>query len=138
MFYFAEMCRDILERSFDRPYFQMVSNAIRLEFASLDPRNVGEDGLSHDYRRLRVALKCDFKQLDYLVKNAADVSPRGLIEEKLLAVYFRLLLVSWAVRHRLRLSEARVISAAEEVLRYLANVVGQQTEALRVEGACRP
>jgi hypothetical protein len=138
VFYFEAVCRVILERTFERPYFQVVAKAIRLEFPDYLRKASEEEGFSADYRQLRVALKCDFKQLDYLVEKAVDVSPRNLIEVKLLAAYFRLLFLSWAARHRLKLSEARVIRTLEEVLRYFGDLVGRQTEVLRLRGACGP
>ena len=129
-FYFQVTCQRILRRQFDREYFQSIVNANRLEFPSLR-KSLEEFGTPIDYPRLRMMLKCDFLALTYLLKNAANVSQRFSKEERLLILYFRVLLVSLACRRLLRVGEKQAILKLTSVLQYFANVVGQRVNTVR-------
>jgi len=82
-FYIQATCQKILRRQFDREYFQSIVTANRLEFPSLR-KSLEEFGVSADYPRLRMMLKCDFLALTYLLKNSANVNQRYSNEERLL------------------------------------------------------
>jgi len=123
--------KKILAREFDQPYFQTIARAEHLEFARL-PAQPYAIGTPEEYYWLRIAFKCDFHYLDYLMKEAIDAPPRHLVEERFLAAYFRALMVFWILCHHVNLRETRVIAALADVLRYNANVVGEQTESRAV------
>lgn len=129
-FYFQVTCQRILRRQFDREYFHSIVNANRLEFPSLR-KSLEEFGTPIDYPRLRMMLKCDFLALTYLLKNAANVKQRLSKEERLLILYFRVLLVSLACRRLLRIGEKQAILRLTSVLQYFANVVGQRVNTVR-------
>jgi hypothetical protein len=124
-FYFQATCQKIFLRQFDREYFQSIVNANRFEFLSLR-KSLEEFGAPVDYPWVRMKLKCDFLALTYLLKNAANVNQRYSGEERLLILYFRWQLLSWAVRRLLKVGEKRAILRLTSVLQYFANVVGQR------------
>jgi hypothetical protein len=84
-----------------------------------------------DYPRLRMTLKCDFLALTYLLKNAVNVDQRCSREERLLMLYFRLVLASLITRHWLRVREKPAILKLTVILQYFANVVGQRVDTVR-------
>ena len=129
-FYFQVTCHKILERQFDREYFQSIANANRLEFPALR-KSLEEFGAPLDYPRLRMMLKCDFLALTYLLKNAANVNQRYSHEERLLILYFRWQFLSLAVRRLLRVGEKKAALKLTAVLQYFANVVGQRVNTVR-------
>jgi hypothetical protein len=129
-FYFQVTCQRILRRQFDREYFQSIVNANRLEFPALR-KSLEEFGTPVDYPRLRMMLKCDFLALTYLLKNAANVSQRCSRDERLLILYFRVLLLSLACRRLLRVGEKQAILKLTSILQYFANVVGQRVNTVR-------
>ena len=67
--YLQATCQRILRRQFERAYFLAIVNATRLEFPAVR-RTLGEFNAPVDYPRLRMMLKCDFRALTYLLKNA--------------------------------------------------------------------
>jgi hypothetical protein len=66
-----------------------------------------------------------------LLKNAAKVKSRFAPAERLLMVYFRLVLFSLALRHRLGLGEKPAILRLTDILQYFANVVGERVSKVR-------
>ena len=129
-FYMQATCQRILRRQFDREYFLAIVNATRLEFPALR-RTLGEFNPAVDYRRLRMMLKCDFLALTYLLKNAVNPNQRYSREERLLMLYFRLVLASLVTRHWLRVGEKPAILKLTSILQYFANVVGQRVNTVR-------
>ena len=128
--YLQAICQRILRQEFKLSYFQAVVNANRLGFISA--RNAaGAPGRSGDYAQLRTALKCDYLALTYLLKNAANVKSRYAPAERLLMVYFRVVLFSLALRHRLGLGEKPAILRLTDILQYFANVVGERVSKVR-------
>ena len=129
-FYFQVTCQKILNRQFDREYFQSIANANRLEFPSLR-KSLEEFGAPVDYSRLRMMLRCDFLALTYLLKNAANVNQRYTYDERLLILYFRWQFLSLAARRLLKLGENTAIMRLTAVLQYFANVDGQRVNAVK-------
>jgi len=76
-------------------------------------------------------LKCDFRALTYLLKNAVNVKQRYSGEERLLMFYFRLVFASLITRHWLRVGEKPAILKLTAILQYFANVVGQRVDSVR-------
>ena len=129
-FYMQATCQRILRRQFDREYFLTVVNASGLEFPAVR-RTLGELNAPVDYPRLRMMLKCDFRALTYLLKNAVNLSQRYSGEERLLMFYFRLVFASLITRHWLRVREEPAILKLTTILQYFANVVGQRVNTVR-------
>jgi hypothetical protein len=129
-FYFQATCQRVLRKQFEQEYFHSIVNANRLEFPSV--RRALEDfDAPVDYARLRTMLKCDFLALTYLLKNAANVNQRYSRDEWLLMVYFRLVLLSLAARHLLRMKEKPAVLRLTQILKFFANVVGQRVNMVR-------
>jgi len=124
-FYFQSTCQKILRRQFDREYFRPIANVIRLEFPSLREA-LGESGSSFDYSRLPKALKCDFLALTHLLENTADVRKGYSKDHRVLILYFRVQLLSLAVRRLLRVGEKQAALKLTSVLQYFANSIGQR------------
>jgi len=76
-------------------------------------------------------LKCDFRALTYLLKNAVNVKQRYSGEERLLMFYFRLVFASLITRRWLRVGEKPAILKLTAILQYFANVVGQRVDSVR-------
>jgi hypothetical protein len=129
-FYLQATCQRILRRQFERAYFLAIVNATRLEFPAVR-RTLGEFNAPVDYPRLRMMLKCDFRALTYLLKNAVNLSQRYSGEERLLMFYFRLVFASLITRHWLRVREEPAILKLTTILQYFANVVGQRVNTVR-------
>jgi len=127
-FYFQATCQRILRRQFERDYFQSIAEVIRLEFPSWR-KSLEESGAPVDYSRLPRALKCDFLALTHLLRNTADENAGFSKQQRLLIVYFRVQLLSLAVRRFLKVGEKRAILRLTSVLEYFANVVGQRLYA---------
>ena len=128
--YLQATCQRILRRQFERAYFLAIVNATRLEFPAVR-RTLGEFNAPLDYPRLRMMLKCDFRALTYLLKNAVNLSQRYSGEERLLMFYFRLVFASLITRHWLRVREEPAILKLTTILQYFANVVGQRVNTVR-------
>ena len=129
-FYMQATCQRILRQQFDREYFLAIVNASRLEFPAVR-RTLGEFNSPIDYARLRIALKCDFRALTYLLKNAVKVDQRYSGKERLLMFYFRLVFASLIARHWLQVHEQPAILKLTAILQYFANVVGQRVDSVR-------
>ena len=131
-FYWQATCQRILRQQFDREYFLAIVNASGLEFPAVR-RASGEFNAPVDYARLRMMLKCDFRALTYLLKNAVNVKQRYSGEERLLMFYFRLVFASLITRRWLRVGEKPAILKLTSILQYFANVVGQRINTLCFE-----
>ena len=123
LFYFQTVCEQALRREFSRAYFKDVIQAARLEYPHLRD-SVSSNGVPN-YAQVRHALNCDFFTLKYLLKNG-DTSRRRLTRgERLLGLYFRLLLFSLPVRHALKLQEREGVLKLASVLQFFANSIGE-------------
>jgi hypothetical protein len=130
VFYVQVTCQKILSRNFDQDYFQSIVDANCLEFPAVQ-KAIEEFEMPVDYARLRLTLKCDYLALTYLLKNAANTTQRFSRQERMLMIYFRLVFLSLALRHRLRLGEKPSILKLTSVLEYFANVIGQRVNRIR-------
>ncbi len=133
LFYFQTTCQRILRHRFEQEYFRAIVNANRLEFLAIR-KAVEEFDAPVEFARVRMTLKCDYFALTYLLKNAANAGQRYSREERLLILYFRLVLFSLMVRHWLRLRETPGILRLTQVLQYFANVIGQRVSTIRFGG----
>lgn len=129
-FYIQIVCQRILRRHFDHEYFRAIVNANRLEFPAVRTA-MEEYDTPVDYERVRMTLKCDFLALTYLLKNAANTEQRYTREERLLIVYFRVMLAVLSIGHWLKLREQPLILRLTTILQYFANVIGQRVDSVR-------
>jgi hypothetical protein len=123
LFYFQGTCLTILNREFQRDYFQSVVNTSRLEFLSVRD-SIERPKAQLDYSEVRTALTCDYLALTYLLKNA--VAGKCSRQERLLMVYFRGLLMTLAVSHLFKMNEKRAILKLTAILQYFANTLGER------------
>ena len=129
-FYFQAVCQKVLRRQFAQSFWQAIVNANGFEFPSVRKALQGF-GVPVEYPRLVMTLRCDFLALTYLVKNAANVKQRYTCEERLLILFFKLVLVSLVTRHWLRLRETPAALKLTAILEYFANVVGERVNTIR-------
>ena len=130
LFYLQVICQNILRREFERDYFASIVNANRLEFVFIR-RSLEEFDTPVDYAWTRLALKCDYLTLIYLLKNAANVRQAYSREERLLMVYFRGLYLLLSVLHLLRFPEKPAMLKMTAILRHFANLLGERVSRLR-------
>jgi hypothetical protein len=136
-FHLQATCQRILRRHFDQDYFLAIVKANRLEFPAVR-RSLKESHALVDYPRLRMMLRCDFRALTYLLKNAVSLNQRYSREEQLLMLYFRLVLASLITRHWLRVREEPAILNLTAILQYFANLVGQRLNTVRFANLTSP
>ena len=122
-FYLQTTCQNILRREFEPERLRSIANAYRLEFLLVRKEVEGSDG-PVDYKRVSMALKCDYLALSYLLKNKAAKGCSR--KEHLLMLYFKILSVVLSVSHLLKLNEKGAIVKQTSILNYLANTVGEQ------------
>ena len=121
LLYLQAACESILRREFDPVRLRLTVNACRLEFQFVQ-KEMQDTETQADYRWVRMALKCDYKALAFLLKNAgtANYSRR----ERILMLYFKALSLTVSVQHSLKLDEKRTILKLTGILTYFANVLG--------------
>src|ERR1700730_7539604 len=126
LLYLQAACESILRREFD-PVLRLTVNACRLEFQFVQKEMENTERQS-DYGWVRMALKCDYKALAYLLKNAgiANYSRQERILMPYLMLYFRALSLMVSVQHSLKLNEKRTILKLTDILHYFANLLGEQ------------
>lgn len=131
-FYLQGTLQRILRRQFDREYFLSIVKANRLEFPAVR-KALEEMNTPFDSLQLQMRLKCDFRALTYLLRNAANVNQRYSLEERFVMLCFRLVFVSLITRQWLRLREKPAILKLTAILQYFANVVGQRVNTLHFD-----
>jgi len=132
-FYLQAICEKALRREFSHPYLQDIIKAIQLEFPRL--RAGLAESASMEYSETRLALKCDFMALEYLLKSS-DRARRHLSRpEKLLMLYFRFLLFSMPLRHALKLHERESVLKLTTLLQYFANLTGERLSVSSLHSA---
>ncbi len=136
-FYLQGTLQRILRRQFDREYFLSIVKANRLEFPAVREA-LEEMNAPFDSLQLQLRLKCDFRALTYLLRNAANVNQRYSLEERFVMLCFRLVFVSLITRQWLRLREKPAILKLTAILQYFANVVGQRVNTLRFDNLAAP
>lgn len=127
-FYIQTLCDKILRRELSRPYFREILGAIELDYPRV--RKALSVNAPTDYLQMRLALKCDFLALTYLVKNANPRRRRFSAQEKILVVYFRVLLFWLAFRHVLHFREKECVIQLTVILRHFANLVGERIDSI--------
>jgi len=130
IFYLQVTCQNILRREFDREFFKSIANANRLEFV-FERRSLEEFDTPVDYPWVRLALKCDYLALTYLLKNAANSKRAYSREERLLMLYFRTLFLVLAVFHVFNISEKSAILRLTAILQHFANILGERVSHVR-------
>ncbi len=123
-FYIQTVCEKVLRREFSRAYFEDVLNAIDLEFPRVRQALSANEPMS--YAQVRLALKCDFFTLRYLVKNGDPKRQRLSWQEKLLVGYFRVLLLSLPLRCAFHFREKESVMKLTAILHHFANLVGER------------
>jgi hypothetical protein len=120
LLYLQSACESILRREFDPVRLHLTVNACRLEFQFVQ-KEMQDTETQADYRWVRMALKCDYKALAFLLKNAgtANYSRR----ERTLMLYFKALDLMASVQHSLKIDEKRTILKLTGILNYFANVL---------------
>lgn len=116
LFYIQATCHRLLERRFERPYFQPVVSTYRLEFLSLR-----EAGVQADAALVRTILEGDLLTLTCLMTQGYS---RG---ERVLLLYFWCVFCSLRIRQGLGLRQQAAVSKLTNILQYLSNVVGEHT-----------
>lgn len=124
VFYLQTICEQALRREFSHPYFKAIIQAVRLEYPQL--RDSAASNGTVNYAQARLALKCDFFTLEYLLKNSGPSQRRSRRGERLLGLYFRFLFFSLPIRHALQLKERETVVRLATVLQYFANSVGEK------------
>lgn len=124
VFYVQTLCENVLRREFSRAYFQDVLNALDLEFPRLQQAVTG--GAPMSYSQIRLALKCDYFTLRYLIKNGRTEQHHFSWHERLVIGYFRLLLMMLPVRYVFHFQERQAVVKLTVILRYFANLVGER------------
>jgi len=123
LFYIQTTCQNILRREFDPARLKSVVNSFRLEFLFVR-KEVEQSDAPVDYRWARMALKCDYMALSYLLKNASQKSYSG--RERLLTLYFEGLSLFVSLAHVLKLNEKRAMFKQTAILNYFASILGEQ------------
>ena len=123
LFYIQTTCQNILRREFDPARLKSVVNSFRLEFLFVR-KEVEQSDAPVDYRWARMALKCDYMALTYLLKNAPQNSYSG--RERLLTLYFKSLSLFVSVARVLKLNEKRAMFKQTAILNYFASILGEQ------------
>lgn len=123
-FYIQAFCERVLRREFDRAYFRDIINAIQLEFPRL--REALMASAPMDYPQVKVALKCDFATLSYLLKNSDRKRQSLPREDKTLILYFRFLMFCLPFRYAMRLGSREAVIKLTTILQYFANSIGEK------------
>ncbi|HET9179273.1 MAG TPA: hypothetical protein VFQ24_13025 [Terriglobia bacterium] len=133
LFYVQTICEKALRREFSQAYFKPIVEAFRLEYPQLWDSVSSRSPL--DYAQTRFALKCDFITLRYLLRNGGP-SRRGLARtQRLLELYFHLLLYSLTIRQALNLSQREGVLRLASVLQYFANSLGERVNVTSLSTA---
>ena len=135
-FYIQALCQKILRQEFSHPYFREIVEAVHLEYPRL--RDSYASNGPGDYRNARLALKCDFFTLNYLLKNGDPERRRLSRREKILILYFRLMFFSLPIRHALSLREKEGMLELASTLQFFANSVGEKLSVYSVAPAHAP
>jgi hypothetical protein len=123
-FYLQTLCEKVLRREFSRAYCQDVLEVIDLEFPRL--RQALSANAPMSYSQIRLALKCDFYTLRYLVKNGDPKRRRFSWQERMLVGYFRVLLLVLPLRYAFNLGERQSVMKLTVILYHFANLVGER------------
>ena len=104
----------------------MTLNPYRLGFQYVQTEITEPDA---DYRWARMALKCDYKMLQYLMKESGVKCSR---REPLLMAYFSALSAVASVQHAMKLNEKATILKLTGILNYFTSVIGESVDLTAV------
>ena len=124
-FHFQNTCQKVLRRQFERDYFESIAGVMRLEFPAVR-KSLDDPCASVDYSRLSKAFRADLFALAHVLENTATIGERPSLEDRLLLLYFRCQLISFAVRRFLNVGEKKAILRLTSVLQYFGNLAGQR------------
>jgi len=124
-FYFQTTCQKVLRRQFEREYFESIAGAMRLEFPAVR-KSLDDPDASVDYPQLSKAFRADHLALTHVLENTAGLGEGPSLGDRLLLLYFRCQLISFAVRRFLKVGETTAILRLTSVLRYFGNVAGER------------
>ena len=127
LLYLQATCESILRREFDPLRISSLANNCRLEFPFVR-KEMEQTGARVDYRWVRMALKCDYLALTYLLKNAGATHSR---RERMLMVYFRVILSVASAQHLLRVNQKWAILKLSTVLQYFAGLLGERAHEIQ-------
>lgn len=130
-FYCQVAIQKILRRAFDHACLQTLVRANRLMFPTLHASSTPTSA-SGDYAGLRTSIECDFRTLTYLLKHSCNLRQCHSRQERMLMLYFRLVLGCLSVRHWLRLREKPTVELLAAILQYFANLVGERVSSCRL------
>jgi hypothetical protein len=129
-FYLQATCEKILRQKFAHSYFESVVGATRLEFLCVRKR-VEAEGIQN-YAGLRLALKCDFLALKYLLKQSQDANLRPARQDQMLMTYFQVILLFLGLAHAFKLGEKAALLKLTAILQYFSNVIGERMDGNRL------
>jgi hypothetical protein len=129
-FYIQTFCERALRREFDRAYFNDVLSAIQLEFPRL--REALHTNAPIGYREVRLALKCDYATLSYVLKKSGSRERAVTRDDKALLLYFRFLLFCLPFRYTMKLGAKEATLKLTVLLQYFANSVGEKIGSPRM------
>jgi hypothetical protein len=132
-FYIQALCQKILRLEFSHPYFREIIDAVHLEYPVL--RDSFATSGAGDYGNARQTLKCDFFTLKYLLKNGDPTRRHLMRREKMLILYFRLMLMSLPIRHALNFREKEGMMELASTLQFFANSVGEKMSVYSIATA---
>jgi len=127
LFYIQAVCEKALRQEFSHPYFKQILQVLHLEYPLLRDSIASSAPVS--YSSAILALKCDFFMLKYLLKNSDPARRPLALRQKLLMLYFRVLLMLLPLRHAFKLGEKEAVVKLSAILQYFANSVGETLSA---------
>jgi hypothetical protein len=122
LFYLQAACQNILRQEFNRERLRSFANAYRLEFLFVR-KEMEQADTPVDYRWVRMALKCDYLALTYLLKNTPGGCSR---KERLLMGYFKALLMALSISHAFNLNEKRTVLKQTSILNYFTSTLSER------------
>jgi hypothetical protein len=126
LFYIHTICARALRHEFSHPYSEPILNALQLEYPLV--REAFDSNSSANYPQARHTLECDFVTLEYLLRNGDGTRRHLSRQEKILFLYFRLLLFCLPVLSALKVREKEVVLKLATLLQHFANRVGERWE----------
>lgn len=132
-FYIQALCQKIVRQEFSHPYFREIVEAVNLEYPRL--RDSYASNGPGDFSNTRLALKCDFFTLRYLLKNGDPMRRHLSRREKILMLYFRLMFFSLPIRHALNFREKEGMLELASTLQFFANSVGEKLTVYSIAAA---
>lgn len=124
LFYVQAVCETALRQEFRYPYFKQILQSLQLEYPLL--RDSIASGAPFNCSSTSLALKCDFFTLEHLLWNSGPTRRPLARSQKLLILYFRVLLLLLPLRHAFKLHEREAVLKLSAILHYFANSVGER------------